>query len=328
MEARKVVAAAAEDSHSKRGLRIVKGKRTKRQRPQPRIPLKIPLAWSPKNDDDSSDIIQGNNNNSNFVASTSSGEYCGDLRSTDVEEEDVANCLILLAQGQSHLSPNHRQSAAGDTGYRSTGGKLAETGAAAGEGKVGCYAYECKTCSKTFRSFQALGGHCASHKKHPKIKAEEEEEEEKRRHRSFLLSHGEDFPHVSPSSLLNNTDNKTARVHECSFCGAEFSTGQALGGHMRRHRGVVIGSQTSLSLTPMAIVDDHHHHDRKKTMAPSPPAKNIVLSLDFDLNLPAPEDDPRESETHFASKQPQDPKQPQPPQLLVFSPPALVDCHY
>ena len=28
-----------------------------------------------------------------------------------------------------------------------------------------------------------------------------------------------------------------ARVHECAVCGLEFSMGQALGGHMRRHRG-------------------------------------------------------------------------------------------
>ncbi|EHA8591840.1 putative Zinc finger protein ZAT5 [Cocos nucifera] len=27
------------------------------------------------------------------------------------------------------------------------------------------------------------------------------------------------------------------RVHECSICGLEFPIGQALGGHMRRHRG-------------------------------------------------------------------------------------------
>ncbi|MBA0629648.1 hypothetical protein Godav_024167 [Gossypium davidsonii] len=27
------------------------------------------------------------------------------------------------------------------------------------------------------------------------------------------------------------------KTHECSICGLEFSIGQALGGHMRRHRG-------------------------------------------------------------------------------------------
>ncbi|KAJ3685646.1 hypothetical protein LUZ61_014810 [Rhynchospora tenuis] len=70
-----------------------------------------------------------------------------------------------------------------------------------GQGKV----FECKTCKKQFPSFQALGGHRASHKK-PQTPGDE------------------------GSSKL--------RMHECPICGLEFAVGQALGGHMRRHRPV------------------------------------------------------------------------------------------
>lgn len=67
--------------------------------------------------------------------------------------------------------------------------------------------FECKTCNRQFGSFQALGGHRASHKK-PRI----------------VDGHYKQSLQVKP------------KVHECSICGLEFAIGQALGGHMRRHR--------------------------------------------------------------------------------------------
>ncbi|WOG95798.1 hypothetical protein DCAR_0415127 [Daucus carota subsp. sativus] len=67
--------------------------------------------------------------------------------------------------------------------------------------------FECKTCNRQFTSFQALGGHCASHKR-PKLLA------------------GDLVKHVAVKP----------KTHECSICGVEFALGQALGGHMRRHR--------------------------------------------------------------------------------------------
>lgn len=74
--------------------------------------------------------------------------------------------------------------------------------------------FECKTCKRKFSSFQALGGHRASHKK-PKLDGEELRSEAKK-----------------TLSLLGSKP----KMHECSICGQEFSLGQALGGHMRRHR--------------------------------------------------------------------------------------------
>ncbi|XP_073113146.1 uncharacterized protein [Elaeis guineensis] len=68
--------------------------------------------------------------------------------------------------------------------------------------------FECKTCSRRFPSFQALGGHRTSHRL-PR------------------------FPDVG-LHLTQGSRPKTS-VHQCSVCGQRFSMGQALGGHMRRH---------------------------------------------------------------------------------------------
>ncbi|CAN1174036.1 Zinc finger protein ZAT18 [Linum perenne] len=86
--------------------------------------------------------------------------------------------------------------------------------------------FECKTCNRQFSSFQALGGHRASHKK----------------------------PRPSTGSPVVSSSPAKPKTHECSVCGLEFSIGQALGGHMRRHRptrGSSGGSEQSMeSPTP------------------------------------------------------------------------------
>jgi hypothetical protein len=76
--------------------------------------------------------------------------------------------------------------------------------------------FECKTCSKRFSSFQALGGHRTSHT----------------RLQARMLLHDSAADHGASAA-----DRDRSRVHECAVCGLEFAMGQALGGHMRRHRG-------------------------------------------------------------------------------------------
>lgn len=83
--------------------------------------------------------------------------------------------------------------------------------------------YECKTCNRQFQSFQALGGHRASHKR--------------------------------PRSMGGDkTDGeKKPKLHECSICGQEFPLGQALGGHMRRHRTANMAESAVVSKLPMLM---------------------------------------------------------------------------
>ncbi|THG02259.1 hypothetical protein TEA_018278 [Camellia sinensis var. sinensis] len=103
---------------------------------------------------------------------------------TEVEALAMANCLMLLS-------------------------RVGETTWTSGRDRV----FTCKTCNREFSSFQALGGHRASHKK-------------------LRLMGGGDLHVQTPSSPVK------AKTHECSICGLEFAIGQALGGHMRRHRDI------------------------------------------------------------------------------------------
>ncbi|KAK8502118.1 hypothetical protein V6N13_038625 [Hibiscus sabdariffa] len=96
----------------------------------------------------------------------------------------LANCLMLLSQGGN----NYDQHAMNNPSR----------------------VFECKTCNRQFDSFQALGGHRASHKKPRLIDGD--------------------------SRLMENRPSAKQKTHECSICGQEFTIGQALGGHMRRHR--------------------------------------------------------------------------------------------
>ncbi|TKY66327.1 Zinc finger protein ZAT9 [Spatholobus suberectus] len=82
--------------------------------------------------------------------------------------------------------------------------------------------YKCETCDKVFQSYQALGGHRASHKKiKVNIKVDGDEEGE--------------FQHRKKSGVEK-------KIHECPVCFRVFASGQALGGHKRTH---VTGSATA-----------------------------------------------------------------------------------
>ncbi|ESQ37405.1 hypothetical protein EUTSA_v10002839mg [Eutrema salsugineum] len=105
-------------------------------------------------------------------------------------QDTAANCLMLLS-------------------------KVGDGGGGDKEKRV----FRCKTCMKEFSSFQALGGHRASHGKPINTSSEEQSS--------------------SSSSLSSGSITKKAKKttsHTCPICGVEFPMGQALGGHMRKHR--------------------------------------------------------------------------------------------
>ncbi|CAA7398147.1 unnamed protein product [Spirodela intermedia] len=162
-------------------------------------------------------------------------------REGEVESINLANVLVLLSRSS-------------DGG----GGAAAFEAANHGQSRV----FECKTCNRRFPSFQALGGHRASHKK-PRLRGEQ---------------------HGQAASPVPVAVPGKPRVHECSICGLEFSIGQALGGHMRRHRAASDG----LRAAPPPGETASHRGGEKRT--------ELGLALELDLNLP-----PSNSEADFRS---------------------------
>ncbi|KAM3236497.1 zinc finger protein ZAT11 [Capsicum annuum] len=130
----------------------------------------------------------------------------------------MANYLMLFSHRQNHF----------DTSMTNSPGKV----------------FECKTCNRQFSSFQALGGHRASHKK-PRLMGE----------LNFQMP-------ISPPK---------PKIHECSICGLEFPIGQALGGHMRRHRGMLNENNRNNNIHQVP------HHVVKKLKS------SRVLCLDLNL---------------------------------------------
>ncbi|KAL4389178.1 hypothetical protein HN51_010048 [Arachis hypogaea] len=119
--------------------------------------------------------------------------------------------------------------------------------------------FKCKTCHRRFLSFQALGGHRASHKK-------------------LKLMMGADLSCQLPSSSSLSSWNMMTKnkMHSCSICGLEFAVGQALGGHMRKHRngGMVI-----------------HDHGAMTKSTSDGSVKTRRFNLCLDLNLTPSEND-------------------------------------
>ncbi|CAD6269540.1 unnamed protein product [Miscanthus lutarioriparius] len=159
------------------------------------------------------------------------------------QEEYLAQCLVMLATGRRDVP--------------------APAPAPPSQGQE----HACSVCGKVFPSYQALGGHKASHRIKPSPPAPATE----------VGDHHEEQKPVLPSSSSAGSagaadNNKpAAAAHECNVCGKAFPTGQALGGHKRRHYDGTIGSAA----------------------APAPPRASSSSSsaaapaVAFDLNLPA-----------------------------------------
>jgi hypothetical protein len=143
-----------------------------------------------------------------------------------VQESEMARMLMLMSHshGQDQALPLPVVVAGGRGGDRAAPERV----------------FVCKTCNRVFPSFQALGGHRASHKK-PRLD-------------------GDGDPSLAKPKL-----------HGCSICGLEFAIGQALGGHMRRHRAMTSGmpimpvppatTRIVVDKKPDGDVIIHHGHD-------------------------------------------------------------------
>jgi len=281
--------------------------------------------------------------------------------STTTEEEDMAHCLILLAQGAAGGSgsgvavdskpspspPAAQQQAPQPSPHaaappppvkseRYTSRKYTEAATTVDGVKAGFYVYECKTCNKCFPTFQALGGHRASHKK-PRLAGADDEiainivtasnTAIKQQQRPPMATASPPpalqppqmdvavFPDVTTALSLNSVaaiSSSKLRVHECSICGAEFASGQALGGHMRRHRPL---NAPERAVTAIAGTDT------KKEGSAS-------INLELDLNLPAPSDEEAVVSLPAAVVLGLGPLSDGQKAGLMLTASALVDCHY
>ncbi|KAI4339203.1 hypothetical protein MLD38_024167 [Melastoma candidum] len=136
--------------------------------------------------------------------------------------------------------------------------------------------FECKTCSRQFMSFQALGGHRASHKK-PRTAA------------------GVGVDGRNESSTAGQSPPRKPKTHECSVCGQEFSIGQALGGHMRRHRATALGvspdSHDDDSNVELTLSSTVQRVDLASVQIPVVKKSSSGKVLWWDLNLTPTEND-------------------------------------
>ncbi|PON62313.1 TFIIH C1-like domain containing protein [Trema orientale] len=129
----------------------------------------------------------------------------------ELENLTMANCLMFLSRGGSITTSDHHHHHQFE--YSNSSSNLSPSSSPS-------RVFECKTCNRQFPSFQALGGHRASHKK----------------------------PRLMTGEGGNSSDSQSGsptkpKTHECTICGLEFAIGQALGGHMRRHRAALTENQ-------------------------------------------------------------------------------------
>uniref|UniRef100_A0ACD6A6U4 Uncharacterized protein n=1 Tax=Avena sativa TaxID=4498 RepID=A0ACD6A6U4_AVESA len=122
------------------------------------------------------------------------------------DEEPVSLALSLTTDSTTSTTTSADTAGAVIQKKRARRGRLVAT---SGEGE-----FVCKTCSRAFASFQALGGHRTSH---------------------LRGRHGLELG-VGVGKAIREKKRNEEQVHECHICGLGFETGQALGGHMRRHR--------------------------------------------------------------------------------------------
>lgn len=149
------------------------------------------------------------------------------------EEEYLALCLIMLAR-----SGTTSAATASPPPLVSTESKLV---------------HKCSVCDKAFGSYQALGGHKASHRK--------------------LAGATNDDQSTITGNSAAAAVSSGGRTHECSICHKSFATGQALGGHKRRHyEGGNAGAGANSGIT---------------TTTSSEGVGSTNSHRDFDLNLPA-----------------------------------------
>lgn len=160
--------------------------------------------------------------------------------------------------------------------------------------------FECTTCNKIFHSYQALGGHRASHKKikgcfASKIESSENSIETDVSREPIVTAESNPSKNCKIESSIIDQEmadqtsarsSKRSKGHECPICLKVFASGQALGGHKRSH---LIGGGGS----------ERKHNQTIVVQKPIPEIRDFL-----DLNLPAPVEEDSNGGGHVASLKP------------------------
>ncbi|XP_026664693.2 zinc finger protein ZAT1-like [Phoenix dactylifera] len=130
--------------------------------------------------------------------------------------------------------------------------------------------YECTACNKFFPSYQALGGHRASHKRMKVLFASRIEASNNSLEidASIKPARLEELVEKKVGLDTSSEASKKVKSHECPICRKVFSSSQSLRGHRKSH---LVASSDGGGLTHQTIV-----------------IQQQPLGMPFDLNLPTP----------------------------------------
>ncbi|CAL9084112.1 unnamed protein product [Musa textilis] len=122
--------------------------------------------------------------------------------------------------------------------------------------------FRCGTCRKVFRSYQALGGHRASHKR---------ERAERVPTAAVMRIHSEDFSGASAA-------HRDAKLWRCRYCYRVFGSGQALGGHKRAHLSAATSPAPHLPHPGSPFAAAHRNNGGRDLNLPTPMEEEAELS--------------------------------------------------
>ncbi|GAV58691.1 zf-C2H2_6 domain-containing protein [Cephalotus follicularis] len=159
------------------------------------------------------------------------------IENPPTEEEYLALCLLMLAQGTT-------------TTTAATGHNLCPTPP---QPPALSLNYKCSVCNKYFTSYQALGGHKASHRR---------------------LAAADGVSTTAAAAGTYNMPHSSSKTHTCSICHRTFPSGQALGGHKRRHYDGSSGSSNGNSS------QSQRHFDLN---LPASPPSFLQVDVDHDI---------------------------------------------